>query len=82
MNLAELAEHRIRLLLKKSEGKATESDLEQLEVLAESMRKIVPSVLSEKDEKFMDYAEKKIATLEGESINDSPDGPPSLDFSN
>ncbi len=76
-----LAEQRIKLLLKKSKGEATESDLELLESLAESMRQAVPSVTSEKDKKFLEWAEKMITTLENDLIKGTIDVPIDLDFS-
>jgi len=39
MNLAKIAEDRVSLLFKKSEGKATEIDLKQLNKLANLMQK-------------------------------------------
>jgi len=79
VNLTDVAEHRIRLLLKKSEGKATESDFKQLNRLAELMRTTSESVISEEDKKFLEYAEKMIAALE--SKPDLTNDPTDLDFS-
>jgi len=81
VNLPDLAEHRIRLLLKKSMGKATESDLEQLESLEESMCKAEPSATSEEDKKFLEWAEKSITEIESNQINCTIGGPKDLDFS-
>jgi len=81
VSLPDLAEHRIRLLLKKSTGKATESDLEQLESIEESMRKAEPSVTSEEDKKFLERAEKTIIEIESNQIDCTIDDPRDLDFS-
>ena len=81
MNLPDLSEHRIRLLLKKSTGKATESDLEQLGSIEESMRKAEPSVTSEEDKKFLEWVEKAITVIESNLINCTIDDPSDLDFS-
>ena len=83
MSLVNIAEHRIKLLLKKSEGKATQSDFKQLNRLAEMLRQTTAkSVMSEEDKEFLAYAEKLIAELEGHSIKDAPDDPTDLDFTN
>ena len=79
VSLTDVAELRIKLLLKKSEGKATESDFKQLNRLAELMRTTSESVSSEDDKKFLEYAEKMIAALESKP-NLSND-PTDLDFS-
>ncbi len=81
MNLPDLAEHRIRLLLKKSVGKATESDLKDLESLEESMRKAEPSATSEEDKKLLEWSEKSITVIESNLINCTIDDPRNLDFS-
>ena len=75
MNLPDLAEHRIRLLLKKSVGKATESDLKDLESLEESMRKAEPSATSEEDKKLLEWSEKSITVIESNLINCTIDDP-------
>ena len=80
MNLPDLAERRIRLLLKKSMDKATESDFKQLNRLAELMRTTSKSLTTEEDKKFLEYAEKMIAALEGKP--DLSNTPTDLDFSN
>ena len=79
MDYPDLAEQRIKLLLKKSEGKATTSDLEQLDGLAKSMSETVSSSISEEDKEFIKYAEKTIAALESKS--DLSNNPTDLDFS-
>lgn len=63
----------------KSESKATENDFKQLNRLAEIMRTTSESVTSEVDKKFLEYAEKMIATLESKS--DLTNDPTDLDFS-
>ena len=69
MNLTNIAEHRIRLLFKKLEGRATESDLKHIDRLETLMQKIkVDSVTSEEDKSFMEYAKSMIAALERRSI--------------
>jgi hypothetical protein len=69
MNLTNIAEHRIKLLFKKSEGRATESDLKHIDRLENMMQKIeVYSVTLEVDKSFMEYAKSMIAALEGRSI--------------
>jgi len=75
----DLAEQRIKLLFKKSEGRATTSDLEQLDGLAKSMSETASSATSEKDKEFIKYAEKTIAALESKS--DLSNNPTDLDFS-
>jgi len=75
VNLPDLAEHRIRLLLKKSVGKATESDLKDLESLEESMRKAEPSATSEEDKKLLEWSEKSITVIESNLINCTIDDP-------
>ena len=79
MDYPDLAEQRIKLLLKKSEGKATTSDLEQLDGLAKSMSETASSATSEMDKEFIKYAEKTIAALESKS--DLSNNPTDLDFS-
>ena len=69
MNLTNIAEHRIRLLFKKLEGRATESDLKHIDRLETLMQKIkVNSVILEEDKSFMEYAKSMIAALERRSI--------------
>ena len=69
MNLTNIAEHRIRLLFKKLEGSATESDLKHIDRLETLMQKIkVDSVTSEEDKSFMEYAKSMIAALEKKFI--------------
>lgn len=69
MSLTNIAEHRIRLLFKKLEGRATESDLKHIDRLETLMQKIkVDSVTSEEDKSFMEYAKSMIAALERRSI--------------
>jgi len=64
----DLAEQRIKLLLKKSEGKATESDLKELESVAVLMCEAVSSVMSEEDKRFLEWADKMITTLESNLV--------------
>jgi len=73
MNLTKIAEDRVSLLFKRSEGKATESDLKQLDKLAKLMKgtKIDPTI-TEEDKKFLEYAIKMIAALENKSVYDKP----------
>lgn len=73
MNLTKIAEDRVSLLFKMSEGKATESDLKQLSKLAKLMKenKAEPAI-TEEDKRFLEYAKKMIAALEYKSINDKP----------
>jgi hypothetical protein len=69
MNLTNIAEHRIKLLFKKSEGRATESDLKHIDRLENMIQKIkVDSVTLEEDKSFMEYAKRMIAALERKSI--------------
>jgi len=69
MNLTNIAEHRIRLLFKKLEGRATESDLKHIDRLETLMQEIkVNSVILEEDKSFMEYAKSMIAALERKSI--------------
>jgi len=69
MNLTNIAEHRIKLLLKKSEGRATESDLKHVARLENLIKRTnVDSVVLEKDKSFLEYAKWIIAALESRSI--------------
>ena len=68
MNLTNIAEHRIKLLLKKSEGRASESDLMHIDRLEKLMQKKADSITLEEDKSFMDYAKWMIAALEARSI--------------
>ena len=69
MNLANIAEHRIKLLLKKSEGRATESDLKHVDRLEKLMRRTnSDSVILEEDKSFLEYAKWIISVLESKSI--------------
>ncbi len=68
MSYTDLVEQRIKLLLKKSEGKVTESDLKELENLAVLMCEAVSSVTSEEDKRFLKWAEKMITTLESNLV--------------
>ena len=79
MSYIDLAEQRLKLLLKRYEGKATESDLKELDSVAELMQTTSESVTSEEDKKFLEYAEKMIAVLE--SKPDLSNDPTDLDFS-
>jgi len=69
MNLTNIAEHRIKLLFKKSEGKATESDLKHMDRLEKLMQETnVASVTLEEDKSFLEYAKWTIAALESKTI--------------
>lgn len=69
MNLTNIAEHRIKLLFKKSEGMATESDLKHVDRLEKLMQETNPDSLTlEEDKSFMEYAKWMIAALEKKSI--------------
>ena len=81
MSYIDLVEQRIKLLLKKSEGKATESDLKELENVAVLMCGAVSSVTSEEDKRFLEWAEKMIATLESNLVKCTIDDSLDLDFS-
>jgi len=78
VSYTDLAEQRLKLLLKKSEGKATESDLKELESLAVLMCGAVSSVTSEEDKRFLEWAEKRIATLESNLVKHTTDNPADL----
>ncbi len=80
MSYTDLAEQRIKLLLKKSEGKATESELKELESVAVLMCGAVSSVTSEEDKRFLEWAEKRIATLESNLVKRTTDDPADLDL--
>ena len=69
MNLTNIAEHRIKLLFKKSEGRATESDLMHVDRLEKLMQETkTDSLTLEEDKSFMEYAKWMIAALESKSI--------------
>ncbi len=69
MNLTNIAEHRIKLLFKKSEGRATESDLKHVDRLEKLMQETkADSLTLEEDKSFMEYAKWMIAALESKSI--------------
>jgi hypothetical protein len=69
MNLTNIAEHRIKLLFKKSEGRATESDLKHVDRLEKLMQETkADSLTLEEDKSFMEYAKWMIAALESQSI--------------
>ena len=73
MNLVKIAEERVSLLFKKSEGKATRSDLKKLNKLANLMRKTKASLtISEEDKRFLQYAKRMITALENKAINVDP----------
>ena len=80
MSYIDLAEQRLKLLLKKSEGKATESDLKELENLAVLMCEAVSPVTSEKDKKFLVWADKMITTLESNLVKHTTDNLADLDL--
>jgi len=73
-------EQRLKLLLKISEGKATESDLKELESLAVLMCGAVSSVTSEEDKRFLEWADKRIATLESNLVKHTTDNLVDLDL--
>ena len=69
MNLTNIAEHRIKLLFKKSEGRATESDLKHVDRLEKLMQETKANSLTlEEDKSLMEYAKWMIAALESKSI--------------
>lgn len=73
MNLTNITEHRIKLLFKKSEGRATESDLKHMDRLEKLMQKTkADSMTLEEDKRFMEYAKWMIVALESKSITDVP----------
>ncbi len=81
MSYIDLAEQRLKLLLKKSKGKATESDLKELESVAVLMCEAVSSVVtSEKDKEFLAWANMMIATLESNLVKRTTGDPEDLDF--
>jgi len=58
MNLTDLENHRRNLLLKKSEGNATENDLKQLARVLDLISRAEPSITSEENKKLMEQDEK------------------------
>jgi len=77
----DLAEQRLKLLLKKSKGKATESDLKELESVAVLMCEAVSSIVtSEKDKEFLTWADMMITTLESNLVKRTTGDPADLDF--
>ncbi len=81
MSYIDLAQQRLKLLLKKSEGKATESDLKELKSVAVLMCEAVSSVVtSEKDKEFLAWADKMITTLESNLVKRTTDDPADLDL--
>ncbi len=81
MSYIDLAEQRLKLLLKKSKGKATESDLKELESVAVLMCEAVSSVVtSEKDKEFLAWADMMITTLESNLVKRTTGDPADLDF--
>ncbi len=73
MNPTKITELRIKLLFKKSEGRATESDLKYLDRLVKLIQKTkADSVTLEEDKRFMEYAKWMIAALESKCIKDVP----------
>ncbi len=71
--MIKMAEDRVSLLFKKSEGKATKDDLKRLTRLAKLMKetKAGPAI-TEKDKRFLEYAKKMIAALENKLVNVKP----------
>ncbi len=80
MSYIDLAEQRLKLLLKKSEGKATENELKELESVAVLMCGAVSSVTSEEDKRFLAWAEKMITTLESNLVKHTTDNLADLDL--
>ena len=80
MSYTDLVEQRIKLLLKKSEGKATESDLKELESVAVLMCEAVSSVMSVEDKKFLEWADMMITTLESNLVKRTTDDLADLDL--
>jgi hypothetical protein len=69
MNLTNIAEDRIKFLFKKSEGKASESDLKHIDRLENLMQKTKTDLVTlEEDKSFLEYAKWMIAALESKSI--------------
>ncbi len=68
------------MLRKKSEGKATESDLKELESVAMLMCGAVSSVTSEEDKRFLEWADKMITTLESNLVKRTTGDPIDLDL--
>ena len=65
MNLTNIAEHRIKLLCKKSEGRATESDIKHINRLKNLMQRTkTDTLILEEDKSFIEYAKRMIAALE------------------
>ena len=75
MSYSDLLEQRIKLLRKKSEGKATGSDLKELKSLAVLMCEAVSSVTSVDDKKFLEWADMMITTLESNLVKRTTDDP-------
>jgi hypothetical protein len=75
MSYSDLLEQRIKLLHKKSEGKATGSDLKKLKSLAVLMCEAVSSVTSVEDKKFLEWADMMITTLESNLVKRTTDDP-------
>jgi len=73
MNLTDLLEQRRNLLLKKSEGNATENDLKQLALVLDLISSAEPSITSEENKRRMEQDEKLITALERERIKPEPD---------
>ena len=80
MSYIDIAEQRLKLLLKKSKGKATESDLKELESVAVLMCEAVSSVTSVEDKKFLEWADMMITTLESNLVKRTTDDPADLDL--
>ncbi len=69
MNPTNITELRIKLLFKKSEGRATESDLKHVDRLEKLMQETkADSLTLEEDKSFMEYAKWMISALESKSI--------------
>ena len=58
MNLTDLLKERRNLLLKKSEGNATEEDLKQLAMVLDLISSAEPSITSEENKRRMEQDEK------------------------
>ena len=58
MDLTDLLKQRRNLLLKKSEGNATENDLKQLAMVLDLISSAEPSITSEENKRRMEQDEK------------------------
>lgn len=58
----------MKLLLKKSEGMATESDLKHMDRLERLMQEKTDTLVLEEDKSFMEYAKWIISAFENKTI--------------